>query len=193
MAIKTESFEHVEVASEAALWAWLEGHHRQDEAVWLVTYKKVVPEKYLATSAVLDALIAYGWVDGIRRKLDDTRTMQLIAPRKTQAWAASYKARADTLGRDGRMQPAGRSAVEAGKASGLWSFFDDVDQLIVPNDLAAALRERPPAATHFEGFAPSARRNILRWIKIAKTGATRMKRIAQAADLAQENRKPPQM
>ncbi len=183
----------VEITSPNALWEWLAEHHGQAQSVWLVTWKKTTPEKFVGREDVLDALVAYGWIDGRRMKLDDTRTMQLIAPRKQQAWADSYKVRAARLEAEGRMQPPGTASVAAGRASGLWDYFADVDALIVPHDLVAALKARPGASARFEGFAPSARRNILRWIRIAKTSATRDKRIAEVARLAAEGQKPPQM
>ena len=86
--------------------------------------------------------MAFGWIDGIRRKLDDDRTMQLISPRKVQHWAKSYKDRAARLIEEGRMQAPGLASIEAGKASGLWSFMDDVDALIVPEDLRMALDDQ---------------------------------------------------
>ena len=88
---KTDNFMRVEIESEAALWAWLDAHHGQDDSVWLVTWKKPSP-KYLSTGQVLDALIAYGWVDGIRRKHENPeQTMQRIDPRKMQACAQTHK------------------------------------------------------------------------------------------------------
>ena len=185
---RTEKFEKVEVASAAALLDWLEARHGQADSVWLVTYLASEPDRYLSRDEVLDALVAWGWIDGIRRKLDGRRTMQLISPRKTEYWAKTYKDRAARLQADGRMAAPGRAAVERGKASGLWSFMDDVDALIVPGDLSAAL-DREGATARFEAFAPSYRRNVLRWIKLAKTGPTRAKRIAKAAETAARGEK----
>ena len=191
---KTENFERVEVASEEALWDWLEANHGQEASVWLVTWKKEAGVRYLSTGAVLDALVAYGWIDGIRRKHEEPeRTMQLIAPRKMQAWAASYKARAERLEREGRVRPSGRAAIAKAKANGMWSFYDDVDALIVPADLQAALAARPGALAGFEASPPAYRRNLLRWVKLAKTAPTRAKRIAEIAKAAAEDRRIPQM
>lgn len=137
--IKTENFEKVEVASQEELRMWLEKNHSQEESVWFVTYKKEVPDKYISTSEVLDELLCFGWIDGIRRKLDDTRTMQLISPRKTQHWTKTHKDRAQKLIDADLMQPAGFASIEAGKKSGLWHFMDDVDALIIPRDLTEVL------------------------------------------------------
>lgn len=87
---RTDAFDRVEILNEANLWDWLSHHHGQEASVWLVTHKAADPTRYVSRDAVLDALIGYGWIDGIRRKLDAARTMQLISPRKQQAWAETY-------------------------------------------------------------------------------------------------------
>lgn len=81
--------------------------------------------------------------------------------------------------------------VESSQHSGLWDFMDDVDALVAPDDLLAALDANPPARHHYDAFPPSTKRNTLRWIKVAKTETTRAKRIATTARLAAENRRVP--
>ncbi|MEO0681250.1 MAG: YdeI/OmpD-associated family protein [Pseudomonadota bacterium] len=187
-----DRFERVEVASAAALRDWLAARPGRSQGVWLVTFKKAVPDKYVSREAVLDALLAFGWVDGRRKALDATRTMQLITPRRTEAWAQSYKDRAARLIEDGRMAPPGLAAIEASKAAGLWDHWSDVDALIDPPDLTQALRQ-VGATQRWAEAAPSYRRNVLRWIKLAKTEPTRAKRIAAAAQAAAAGEKLPQM
>ena len=187
--IATEDFEQVPVSSQDELRQWLLSHHAQTESVWLVTYKKSVPEKYLGRWEVLDELICFGWIDGIRRKLDEDRTMQLISPRKVQHWAKSYKDRAAQLIDNGRMHAHGLRSIEAGKASGLWNFMDDVDRLEIPSDLHASLKEQPNALPFFEALNASSKRNTLRWVKLAKTTPTRQKRIAELARLSAAGQK----
>jgi uncharacterized protein YdeI (YjbR/CyaY-like superfamily) len=187
--IKTENFQKVEVSSSQELRFWLEHHHSQMESVWLVTYKKIVPEKYLSTDQVLDELLCFGWIDGIRRKLDDTRTMQLIAPRRVEHWAKSYKDRAEKLIKEGKMQEAGFRAIEMSKQSGLWDFMDDVDNLIVPKDLLDALEKYDSASDFFHSINDSSKRFVLRWVKLAKTEKTRASRIEQLAKLSAKGEK----
>jgi uncharacterized protein YdeI (YjbR/CyaY-like superfamily) len=190
--IASDRFQHVEVASEAALLAWLEAHHDQPDSVWLVTWKKQVPEKYVSREAVLDALTAYGWTDGLMRKIDDARVMQLVAPRRQQRWAQSYKDRAERLVADGRMQPAGLAAIARAKAAGLWDAMAEVDALTVPPDLADALG-RCSARVQWDVLPPSYRRNVLRWLALARTAGTRAKRIKAVTDSAAAHRRLPQM
>ena len=182
--LKTENFEQVQVESPEQLRTWLTQHHAQEAGVWLVTFKKSESGKYLSTDEVLDELICFGWIDGIRRKLDDTRTMQLISPRRVQHWAKSYKDRAAKLISEGRMHSSGLDSIQRGKESGLWDFMDDVDALIIPDDLKSALLKLEGAADFFENINDSSKRFVLRWIKLAKTEKTRSSRVAQIAKLS---------
>lgn len=191
--IVTERFTQIEVTSVVGLHEWLMRNHLQADSIWLVTFKKHVPARYVSVDEVLDELLCFGWIDGIRRKLDVDRTMQLISPRRHQVWAKTYKDRAARLIADGRMMPAGLAAITASQRDGLWDAMADVDALIVPPDLDAALAVNPVAAERFAAAAPSYRRNVLRWIKAAKTPPTRAKRIAVTVDHAERDAKIPQM
>lgn len=189
--VATETNDQVAVQSQEELRAWLMANHGQAESVWLVTFKKSVPEKYLDRWAVLDELICFGWIDGIRRKLNEDQTMQLISPRRVQHWAKSYKERAAKLTEEGRMHESGLRSIEAGKASGLWNFMDDVDRLEIPEDLRRALDAKPGALAFFEGTNASSKRNALRWVKLSKTEVTRTKRILELARLSAAGEKLP--
>jgi uncharacterized protein YdeI (YjbR/CyaY-like superfamily) len=185
--------ERVEVRSAAALRDWLAAHHAQAASVLLVTWKAARRDRYVSTAEVLDELIAFGWIDGRRWTLDAERTMQLIAPRRQQVWAKSYKDRAARLIAEGRMAPPGLAAIAASKAAGLWDAAGEVDALVVPDDLAAALDAAVSARAAFDGMAPSYRRNVLRWIAAAKTAPTRAKRIAATAQATARGERMPQM
>jgi uncharacterized protein YdeI (YjbR/CyaY-like superfamily) len=187
--IKTENFIQVEVKSSSELREWLLMNHTQKESIWLVTYKKEVTEKYVSVQEVLDQLLCFGWIDGIRRKLDQERTMQLIAPRKVEHWSQTYKLRFAKLEDLGLIHQSGFNAVEASKKAGLWNFMDDVDNLIIPNDLQEALTKTNEAKLFFEAINASSKRFVLRWIKLAKTDKTRASRIEQIVQLSSRGEK----
>ncbi|MEM9548791.1 MAG: YdeI/OmpD-associated family protein [Bacteroidota bacterium] len=189
--VKTENFQKVEIKSSENLRSWLLENHKQEESVWLVTYKKSETGCYVSRWDVLDELICFGWIDGIRRKLDDLRTMQLISPRKVQHWAKSYKERAAKLIEEGRMHEAGLISIEDSKSSGLWDFMNDVDNLIVPSDLSEALTQKPGAQEFFNGINDSSKRFVLRWLKLAKTVKTRTNRIDRLVELSAKGEKLP--
>ena len=195
--LMTDRFPMIEAPDAATLWRWLEAHHAQEGSVWLVTWLKRPGAPYLSREAVLDALIAWGWIDGIRRAAGyqgqdgpgERRTMQLISPRRHQRWTSTYRARAERLLAEGRMAAPGLAAIEAAQAAGTWEANPEVDAILIPEDLSAALGE---AEATFAAFAPSHRRNVLRWIAGAKTAQTRAKRVETAASLARQGKRVPQ-
>lgn len=189
--IETQNFEKVEISSQEELRSWLMINHAQPESVWLVTYKKNEPDKYVSRWEVLDELICFGWIDGIRRKLDDRKTMQLISQRKVEHWAKTYKERAEKLIDEGKMHESGLKAIDISKSNGLWNFMDDVDNLIVPEDLSEDLSKLDGAAEFFNSINPSSKRFVLRWIKLAKTEKTRKNRIKKLAKLSAKEEKLP--
>ena len=184
-------FERVEIKSEDDLWQWLQQYHGNSESVWLVTWKAAHPDRYVSRDTVLDALIAHGWIDGRRLKLDDTRTMQLISPRKQQVWAQTYKDRAERLRAEGKMHPAGDAAIEDARRSGRWTESELIDALVEPDDLTSAL-EANGGLLWWQAAAPSYRRNVLRWISGAKKPETRVKRIDKTSSLAAQQKRVPQ-
>lgn len=184
-----DKFLKIQVSSRVELWSWLDSHCKQSESVWLVTFKKIRPDKYVSRDEVLDALVAFGWIDGVRSQVDQLRTMQLISPRKTRPWAKSYKLRAEKLMSLGLMQPTGMAAVKEAMQNGGWDEMSEVDDLVMPDDLQSALFIHESALQNFQKFPDSVKRNILRWIASAKTEKTRAKRIQMTASEAQYNKR----
>ncbi len=174
----------IEIASRAQLRQWLAANHGQAASIWLVTWKKGDP-RHLPYNDLVEEALCFGWVDSLPRKLDASRSMILLSPRRPgSAWSKPNKDRVARLIRDGLMTSAGLAKVEAAKRSGAWTKLDAVEALTVPDDLAAALRASPPAADHWERFPRSVKRGILEWIEQAKRPETRAKRIANTATRA---------
>lgn len=166
--------------------AWLERHHDRDEGVWLVRYKKGSGQPVLTTDEMVEEAVAFGWIDSVPKKLDADRFMIWVSPRQPGSnWSRLSKERAGRMEAAGRMTEAGRVAVERAQADGSWTALDGVENLVIPDDLAAALDAAPPARAEWDAFPPSARRHILQWILNAKRDATRSGRVEETARLAQ--------
>ncbi|MEM1286098.1 MAG: YdeI/OmpD-associated family protein [Pseudomonadota bacterium] len=189
-----EDLEQVEVKSRAGLRARLTANHHQTESIWLITYKKAVPDWYVDYDTIVEECLCFGWVDSLTRAKDDQRSMLLLAPRKTSsAWSGSNKRRVEKLLAAGLMESPGLAKIEAAKANGMWTFLDDVEAVISPPDLVEALERYPDAKAHFDAFPRSPKRGILEWIKQAKKPETRAKRIEETASLAQDNTRANQL
>jgi uncharacterized protein YdeI (YjbR/CyaY-like superfamily) len=164
---------------------WLIENHEKTDGIWLVTWKTASGRPRFSYEQSVEEALAVGWVDSVANTIDDERSMLWFARRKaTSGWARPNKERIERLEREGRMLPAGRRAVEQAKANGSWTLLDDVENLVVPDDLAAAFDEHPGARQKWDEFPRSAKRGILEWIVQAKTAPTRAKRITETADKA---------
>jgi uncharacterized protein YdeI (YjbR/CyaY-like superfamily) len=164
---------------------WLAEHHGDRDGVWLVSWKKHTGRPRMTYDESVEEALAYGWVDSRPGRLDDDRTMLWFSPRKpTSAWSRPNKERVARLEAEGRMAPAGRRAVAAARANGAWERLDAVEDLVVPDDLAAAFAAHPGSRERWELFPRSARRAILEWIVQARRAETRRRRVEETAVLA---------
>ena len=168
---------------------WLREHHEQPTGVWLVWSRTAAQRPFSYEQAVLEAL-RFGWVDSTVRTVDDLRSMQWFAPRRPGSmWTRINKGRVARLEEDGLMEPAGAAAIDRAKETGMWTLMDDVEDLVVPDDLAAAFERHPGSRAHWESWSPSARKMILTWIVLAKRSETRATRVEAAAGKASRGEK----
>lgn len=178
----------VEFRSRQAIRDWLEANHDSAGTFWLVAFKKHVEDYYVPYGDIVEELLCFGWIDSRTRRVDGERTMLLVGPRKPgSSWSAPNKRRVTKLCRAGLMTPAGQAMIDDAKKDGSWNWLDDVERLIEPDDLAAALNGNKRARRNFDAFPGSARKIILLWIKTAKRAETRAKRIAETVRLAVKN------
>lgn len=186
-----DSLERLEPADREEWGRWLEENHSRSPGVMLAVGKKGGTATCLGYEAAVEEALRFGWIDSTVRKLDADRFLQLFTPRRPGGtWAVSNKRRVERLVAEGRMMPAGIAAVEAAKADGSWDALEDVENLVMPADLAAALAAVPGAADAFERSAASQRKMALFWIGSAKRPATRASRIERVVNAVAEGRPP---
>jgi uncharacterized protein YdeI (YjbR/CyaY-like superfamily) len=165
--------------------AWLAEHHDRSDGVWLVAWKRHTGRPRMTYEEAVTEMLAWGWIDSKAGRLDDDREMVWSSPRrKGSDWSRSNKERVARLEAEGRLMPAGRDAIEQARADGSWTRLDDVEDLIVPDDLAAAFAARPGALATWESFPRTVKRNTLAEIARARRPETRQRRIDETADLA---------
>ena len=175
----------VQVESRAGWRAWLEANHASESGVWLVTWKRRAAKPTVSYEEAVEEALCFGWIDGVLNPLDDDRSMQYFAPRKAKStWARSNKERVARLEAAGLMTEAGRRVIELARANGSWESLDVIEALVMPDDLAAALAERPGARGLFDASSASVRRSALAWVYQAKRPETRANRVEQIAAVA---------
>ncbi|MGZ7108239.1 MAG: YdeI/OmpD-associated family protein [Methanobacterium sp.] len=189
---KMEQFQRIEAKTRKEWHDWLKKNHLTSPGIWLVYYKKSSLNDTISYEEAVEEAICFGWIDSKVNALDEERYMQIFTPRKSGSiWSKSNKQRVEKLIEQGLMQPAGLEKVETAKKDGSWNFLDDIEDLIMPEDLKAALNSNDIAKNNFEAFGASSKKQILYWIKSAKRDVTRKNRIEKTLELAARNEKPP--
>ena len=113
-----------------------------------------------------------------------------MTPRKPKSgWTRRNRERVAALESQGRMTDAGWRAVRTAQANGWWTIYDAVEDLIEPEDLAQALAASSDARSAWDGFPPSARKQMLWWVVSAGRPDTRANRIATIVAEAEQGRR----
>jgi uncharacterized protein YdeI (YjbR/CyaY-like superfamily) len=160
---------------------WLDEHHHDSPGVWLQIAKKGSGHSTVSHPDALDLAICYGWIDGLRRSLDDTFFLQRFTPRRAKSkWSQVNVAKATKLIESGQMHPAGLREIELAKADGRWdAAYPSYSTARVPDDLAAALDAEPNAREFFDRLNSVNRYAILYRLHESKRPETRAARIAK--------------
>ncbi|MFK7971078.1 MAG: YdeI family protein [Bacteroidia bacterium] len=172
---------------------WLESNHKEKDAVWLIFYRKKSPHYNLSWSESVDEALCFGWIDSVKKTIDNERYRQYFSKRKAKSnWSKINKEKVDTLVEQGLMQEAGFRSIEIAKDNGSWTLLDDVEALVIPEDLKAAFENHKGSMEYFESLSKSAKKILLYWVISAKRKETRQKRILEVAENASMNLKPKQ-
>jgi uncharacterized protein YdeI (YjbR/CyaY-like superfamily) len=173
----------VEPSSRTEWRDWLAANHATARGAWLVTWKRRTGRATVGYEESVEEALCFGWIDGRMNKLDDERSMQWFAPRRPKStWARTNKERVERLEAAGLMTDAGRAVIEIARANGSWNSLDDIDELVMPPDLAAALSAEPGAREHFDSRSPSSRRMALAFVTQVKSPALRAGRVQRVAE-----------
>jgi uncharacterized protein YdeI (YjbR/CyaY-like superfamily) len=183
-----QNYEQVTVRTRAEWRQWLAQNHQRSTSIWLVTFKKGSGQPSLPYAEIVEEALCFGWVDSRPAKLDQQRSMLLISPRRRgSGWSRVNKERIARLLASGLVMPPGLAKIEAAQADGSWNALDEVERMVIPPDLAAALSTNPTAAGYFQQFSGSSVRGVLQWLASAKRPETRAKRIEETVRLAAQN------
>jgi uncharacterized protein YdeI (YjbR/CyaY-like superfamily) len=164
--------------SPAAFRAWLARHHGTAAELLLRCYKVAAAHRGVTYAQALDEALCYGWIDGVRRSVDDVSFSVRFTPRKPRStWSRVNVAHVKRLLQAGRMAQPGLAAFEAREEerTGVYSFERKAMQLSPA--YAKRLRADRAAWAYFEEEAPWYRRTTVYFVMSAKKEETRIRRL----------------
>jgi uncharacterized protein YdeI (YjbR/CyaY-like superfamily) len=163
-----------------AFYAWLAKHHASEDEVWIKIHKAASGLKSITPKEAIDVVLCWGWIDGVRKSLDDTSYLQRYSPRtKKSIWSQINVDNVARLIREGRMTEHGLKQVEAAKADGRWQrAYGSGKEMKIPPDLQAAIDAEPKARAMLKTLSAQNRFALAFRVHNMKTEAGRKKKIA---------------
>jgi uncharacterized protein YdeI (YjbR/CyaY-like superfamily) len=171
-------------STPSALRAWLEAHHATTKELLVGFNKKGSGKPSITWPEAVDEALSFGWIDGVRRSLDDVSYTIRFTPRTARStWSAVNIKRATELIEAGRMRPAGRKAFEARRhePSGIYS-YEQRGQAKLGREFERQFRSNRRAWEFFRGQPPGYRTTATYWVVSAKREETRRRRLATLID-----------
>ena len=164
--------------SQADFREWLEKNHANRAELMIGFYKKSSGKPSITYPEALDEALCFGWIDGVRRRLDEDSYVQRFTPRRPKSiWSNVNVKHVERLKKLGRMVPPGLAAyaLRTPERTGVYAFENS------PHQLAAAyekkFRANKKAWQFFEQLPPSLKRTCIFWVMNAKQEETRLRRL----------------
>jgi uncharacterized protein YdeI (YjbR/CyaY-like superfamily) len=175
-------------SSPAELRGWLEANHETATELWVGMYKKGTGKPSVAWPQLVDECLCFGWIDGIRKGLDEESFVQRITPRKARSnWSRVNLKRVEELIAEGRMRPAGLRAYEGRVKTDGYS-YEQRDNPVLDKESLRLFQADAEAWAYFQSRPPGYRRLALFWIVSAKREETRRKRLATLIEDSRNHR-----
>jgi uncharacterized protein YdeI (YjbR/CyaY-like superfamily) len=179
----------------AAFESWIRKNHARSDEVWLRIYKKDSGMASVTIAEALDVVLCWGWIDGIRKSVDERSYLQRYTPRRARSiWSQVNREHVARLTKAGRMTPHGQRQVDAAKADGRWDAayapMRSALQENFPDDLRKAIEASPSARKTFLSLGRQNRYALAFRTTNMKTPAGRAKKIAALVDMLERGERP---
>lgn len=172
---------------------WLRENHTRENGIWVLQYNKKSEKPTISWSDAVDEALCVGWIDSLKKKLNDESSIQYFGKRKPKStWSKINKQKIEKLTAENRMSQAGLDIIKVAKENGSWEILDSVEELLIPDDLTVELSNRENATEFFQSLSKSIKKMMLQWLVLAKRPETREKRILEIAEAAEKKLKPKQ-
>ena len=159
--------------------AWLADNHTAATELWVGYFKKNSGKPSITYPESVDQAICFGWIDGVRRNLDEVSYAIRFTPRKARSiWSAVNIRKANAMTEAGLMHESGAKvfAARSEDRSEIYSFERKRKGELDPA-YAKKLAANKKAKTFFDAQRPSYQRTIIHWVMSAKQEETRLRRL----------------
>jgi uncharacterized protein YdeI (YjbR/CyaY-like superfamily) len=173
--------------------AWLEKNHDKADELQVGFYKRASGRPSITYTEAVDQALCFGWIDGVRRGVDDTSYTIRFTPRRTRSkWSAVNIKKVKELTRRGLMHPAGLAAFERrpDDRAAIYS-YEQRKTATLGAAYERQLRANKAAWNFFRNQPPSYRKAVAWWVMSAKKEETKTKRLARLIEDSERGRRVP--
>lgn len=164
--------------SAVDLRAWLDQHHAADRELLVGFYKKE-SGRGITYPEALDEALSFGWIDGVRKRIDAEAYTIRFTPRKPGSiWSAVNIRRVHELTSQGLMKPSGLRVFQERDERKTRQYSYERDHARLAPALDATLRANRKASSFFDAQPPGYRKVVTHWVMSAKKEETRARRFA---------------
>lgn len=162
----------------AELRKWFRTNRDRQVEVYIGFYRKGCEKKAITYAEALDEALCWGWIDGIRKRVDDESYTNRFTPRKEKSiWSLVNIEHVARLTAEGRMQPSGLAAFEKRKSerTGVYSF--EQDSVVFEPEMLSEFQSHKVAWEYWMNQPPGYRKVATHWVTSAKRVETRERRL----------------
>jgi uncharacterized protein YdeI (YjbR/CyaY-like superfamily) len=176
--------------SAADLREWFARRHSEAVELWVGYYKKGTGIPSITWPESVDEALCVGWIDGIRKSVDERSYTIRFTPRKAvSTWSAVNIKRVQVLKREGRMQATGLKAFQARRENEAGTYSYEQRRAELEEPYAGLLRKNQAAWEFFHAQPPGYRKVASWWVISAKMEATRLKRLEKLIEASARGRR----
>jgi uncharacterized protein YdeI (YjbR/CyaY-like superfamily) len=179
-------------SSPAEFRAWLEANHATASELLVGFWKRGTGKPTMTWPESVDEALCFGWIDGVRRRVDEERYTIRFTPRKPRSnWSQVNIRRVAELAKLGRMTPAGQKVFDERVASREYSY--ETRPTTLTPEYEAKFRKQKKAWTYFQSEAPWYRRTATHLVMSAKKAETRLRRLEELIAASAKGRRIKQL
>ncbi len=157
---------------------WLDKNHKKEKALLVGFYKVGTGKASMTWSQSVDEALCYGWIDGVRRSIDEVSYSIRFTPRKTSStWSAININKVEDLTKKGLMKPAGLESYNLRKENNSRIYSHEKAEEKLSSEFEKKFKSNKKAWDYFQSQAPSYKKVMLHLIMTAKQEKTRLSRL----------------
>jgi uncharacterized protein YdeI (YjbR/CyaY-like superfamily) len=173
---------------------WLEGHHKTAKELWVGYFKKKTGKPSMIWEESVDQALCFGWIDGIRKNIDEESFRIRFTPRKRNShWSRVNVEKVDALRKQGLMMSAGLEAFSWRKEENTARTSFEQSEILLEKPFEKKLRANKKAWKFFQSLSPYVQRQSIWYVMQAKQEATRLKRLNILIECCEQDLKIPPM